>query len=75
MDKKAIAPVIKACFSEMQARLKQALQIAKAAEACADAGSIEEAVQVSMDIEQLIYDANRLHDATTLLGRMVAADR
>lgn len=74
MDTKAIAPVIKACFAEMRAKLKEAQRIAKAAEACADAGSIEEAVQISMGIEQLIYDANRVHDAVALLGRMMTAD-
>ncbi|WP_245324778.1 hypothetical protein [Bradyrhizobium sp. AT1] len=75
MDTKSIAPVVKACFAEMQVKLKQARQIAKAAEACAEAGSLEEAVQLSMGIEQLIYDADRLHDAVMLLGRMITADR
>lgn len=75
MDTKAIAPVIQACLAEMRAKLKEAAGIAKAAEACAEAGSIDEAVQVSMGIEQLIYDADRLHDAVALLGRMVATVR
>ena len=75
MDTKSIAPVVKAYFAEMQVKLKQARQIAKAAEACAEAGSLEEAIQLSMGIEQLIYDADRLHDAATLLGRMITADR
>ena len=34
------------------------------------AGSIAEGIEVSMDIEQLIYDAGRLHDAAALLGRI-----
>lgn len=75
MDKKTIAPVIQACFAEMRAKLKEAEGIAKAAEACAEAASIDEAVRVSMGIEQLIYDADRLHDAVALLGRMVATVR
>jgi hypothetical protein len=29
-----------------------------------------ERIEVSMDIEQLIYEAGRLHEATSLLGRM-----
>ncbi|MDD1529810.1 hypothetical protein C7U92_06855 [Bradyrhizobium sp. WBOS7] len=74
MDPQAIAPVIKACFGEMQAKLTEAQRIAKAAQACAEAGSIEEAVRVSMGIEQLIYEADRLHDAVALLGRMITAD-
>ncbi|MCK1359038.1 hypothetical protein [Bradyrhizobium sp. 199] len=59
----------------MQVKLKQARQTAKAAEACAEAGRLEEAVQLSMGIDQLIYDAERLHDAATLLGQMITADR
>ena len=51
-------------------KLDAAKRIAKAAEACAAAGSISEGVEVSMDIEQLIYEAGRLHDAASLLNRM-----
>ena len=40
------------------------------AEACAVAGSVAEGVTVSMDIEQLIYEAGRLHDAASLLNRL-----
>jgi hypothetical protein len=45
-------------------------RIAKAAEACALAGSVAEGVTVSMDIEQLIYEAGRLQDAASLLKRL-----
>lgn len=75
MDRKSIASVIKACFADMQTKLEEARQIAKAAEACAEASRLDEAVQVSMGIEQLIYDADRLHDAAALLGRMITTDR
>ena len=75
MDTKSIAPLIKACFGQIQTKLEDARQIAKAAEACADAGHLNEAVQVSMGIEQLIYDVDRLHDAAALLGQMIAGDR
>ncbi|QOZ75365.1 hypothetical protein XH83_07875 [Bradyrhizobium sp. CCBAU 53351] len=51
-------------------KLKAAEQIAKAAQACAEAGGVTEAVRVSMDIEQLIYEAGRLHGAATLLARL-----
>ena len=42
-------------------------------EACASAGSIAEGISVSMDIEQLIYEAGRLHDAASLLNRLSRA--
>jgi hypothetical protein len=52
------------------ALMSEAARIAKAAQACAEAGSLSEAVTISMDIEQLIYEAGRLHDAATLLNRL-----
>lgn len=70
MDAQLFDPAIRACLAEVHAKLKEASQIAKAAQACAEAGSLVEAVQVSMDIEQPIYDAGRLHDAICLLGRL-----
>ena len=50
--------------------VNEAARIAKAAEACALAGSVAEGVTVSMDIEQLIYEAGRLQDAVSLLNRL-----
>ena len=71
MKTEIIEPAITACLEEIHSKLKAAEQIAKAAQACAKAGGVTEAVRVSMDIEQLIYEAGRLHDAATLLARMV----
>lgn len=59
-----------ACLDEVQVRLSEAAQIAKTAQACAHAGSIAEVVTVSMDVEQLIYEAGRLQDAASLLNRL-----
>jgi hypothetical protein len=39
----------------------------------ARARSIAEGISVSMDIEQLIYEAGRLHDAASLLNRLSQA--
>ncbi|WP_375159496.1 hypothetical protein [Bradyrhizobium sp. RDT46] len=75
MDTRSIAPLIKSCFGQIETKLEDARQIAKAAEACAEAGRVNEAVQVSMGIEQLVYDVDRLHDAAVLLGQMIAGDR
>lgn len=73
MEAHTIEPAVKACLAEVHVKLKEAQQIAKAAQACAEAGSVIEAVRISMDIEQLIYEAGRLHDAATLLARMAGA--
>jgi hypothetical protein len=68
MDRSAIEPAIKILLTEIHSKLNEATRIAKAAEACATAGSISEGISVSMDIEQLIYDAGRLQDAALLLN-------
>jgi hypothetical protein len=70
MDSAVIDEAIKACLTEIHSRLSEAARIARAAEACASAGSVSEAVTVSMDIEQLIYEAGRLQDAASLLNRL-----
>ena len=73
MDRAVINEAIKACLGEIHSRLSEAARIAKAAEACASAGSIAEGISVSMDIEQLIYEAGRLHDAASLLNGLSQA--
>jgi hypothetical protein len=55
MDRATIEPAIRILLTEIHSRLSEAARIAKAAEACALAGSVAEGVIVSMDIEQLIY--------------------
>jgi len=57
-------------LTEIHSKLNEAARIAKAAEACALAGSVAEGVTVSMDIEQLIYEAGRPQDAASLLNRL-----
>jgi hypothetical protein len=48
----------------------EAARIAKAAQACAQVGSLSEAVTISMDIEQLIYEDGRLYDAASPLNKL-----
>jgi len=70
MAKPVFNDAVVACLNEMHTRLADAARIGKAAQACTQAGSLSEAVTVSMDIEQLIYEAGRLHDAASLLNRL-----
>jgi hypothetical protein len=49
MDMEAERTVIKTLLNEMHRKLTEAEQIAKAATACAGAGSISESIRVSMD--------------------------
>ena len=70
MDRATIEPAMKIVLTEIHSKLNEAARIAKAADACALAGSVTEAVTVSMGIEQLIYEAGRLQDAASLLNRL-----
>lgn len=70
MDTAAISQAIKICVTEICSKLAEAARIARAAEACILAGSVAEGVRVSMDIEQLIYEAGRLQDAVSLMHRL-----
>lgn len=51
-------------------RLSDATSIAAAAKACARAGNIDEAVRISLSIDQPLYDATKLSEAAALLKRM-----
>ena len=73
VDSAVINEAIKAFLGEIYSRLSEAARIAKAAEACASAGSVAEGARVSIDIEQLIYEAGRLQDAAPLLNRLSRA--
>ena len=70
MDRAIAEKTITIILTEIHLRLDEAARIAKAAEACALAGSIGEGVTVSMDIEQIIYETGRLQDAASLLNRL-----
>jgi hypothetical protein len=70
MDRATIEPAIKLLLTEIHTKLNEAVRIAKAAEACALAGSVAEGVTVSMDIEQLFYEADHLLGAASLLNRL-----
>ena len=51
-------------------RLDEAAAIAKAAEACADAGKPEKAVGIVRDVEQLVYEVNTFLNAASMVNRM-----
>lgn len=70
MERASIEPAIKLIIAEIHTRLSEAARIARAADACVQNGAIAEGVEVSMDIEQLVYEAGRLHDAASLLNRI-----
>lgn len=74
MNRAAIEPAIAMILFEINTKLAETARISRAAVACAKSGSISEGVTVSMDIEQLIYEAGRLQDAASLLNRLTTND-
>ncbi len=70
MDRATAQKAIAIILTEIRLRTDEAARIARAAEACALTGSVTEAVSVSMDIEQIFYEAGRLQDAASLLNRL-----
>ena len=70
IDTTAAQQAIGAMLAAIQVRLEEATRIARAATACAQAGSINEGVTLALDIEQPIYEAGRLLDAVSLLSRL-----
>lgn len=70
MDAAVAEPALKVYLKEIHTRLDQAASIAKAANACAEAGNADKGVEVALDIEELIHEATRLLDAATLINRL-----
>jgi hypothetical protein len=61
---------IKAYLKEMRERLEQATSIAKAAEACAESGNTEKAIEIALDVEPLIYEVNTFLNAGSMINRI-----
>ena len=61
---------ITGCLSEISERLTDAAAIAKAAVVCAESGSEREALRIAMDLDELLSEAETLHGAMCLIGRM-----
>ena len=61
---------LRAYLKQMRERLEEASSIAKAAEACAENGNTDKAIQIALDIEQLIYEVNTLLNAASMINRI-----
>jgi hypothetical protein len=70
MDAKMLEATLKVHLTEMRERLDQAAGIAKAAQACADAGNIAKAIEIALDVEQLIYEVSTILNAASLMNRI-----
>jgi hypothetical protein len=70
MDAQMLEATLKAHLTQMRQRLDRAAGIAKAAQACAETGSIEKAIEIALDIEQLIYEVTTFLNAASLMSQM-----
>jgi hypothetical protein len=70
MDAHTKEAMLKASLREIRERLEQAASIAKAAEACAESGNLDKAIEIALDIEQLIYEVNTFLNAASMIKRI-----
>ena len=70
MDARIVETTLQFYISEMRERLDSAAGIAKAAEACATAGNIGKAIEIALDVEQIIYEVNTFLNAASLINRI-----
>jgi hypothetical protein len=74
MTPETVDIVITDFLKEISQRLDEAVSIAKAAEACADAGNPKQAVDIAMDVEPLVFDVNTLLNGATLIQHSFKPD-
>lgn len=58
------------CLGEISSRLTDAAAIARAALACAEAGSEREALRIAMELDEHLFEAKTLHGAVIMIGRL-----
>jgi len=70
MDTETIEPALKFHIAKLRERLEQDANVAKAAEACAESGNISKAIEIALDVEQQIYEANTFLNAASMINRI-----
>ena len=55
---------------DIRSRLDEAATVAKAVEACADAGNVTKAVEIALDVDQTLYEVTTLLNAASLINRI-----
>jgi hypothetical protein len=66
MDAQMREATTKSLLREMRQRPDMSASLAKGAAACADAGTVDKGLAVTVDIEQLVYEANTLLNASSM---------
>lgn len=70
MERTATEAAIRVFIGEIRQRLSGAAAIAGAAETCVNAGQLDQAIQIALDIEEPAHEATRLLEAATILFRL-----
>jgi hypothetical protein len=60
---------IKCFLASIRERLENAAATAKAAETCGEAGNLEQALAIVLDVEQPLYEVTTYLNAASLLNR------
>lgn len=71
MTIKDATPVLTSMVELIHERLAEAADTAKAAKVCAGVGKVDEAIRITLAIEQPLYEANTLLNAAALLKRLM----
>ena len=70
MDAKTLEITIKSYLKEMRGRMDEAAGIARAAEACAETGNMQKAIEIALDLEQILYEVNTFLNAASMMLRI-----
>ena len=70
MDAKTLEITLKVHLSQMRERLDRAASIGAATHTCAEAGNVQKAIEIALDVEQLVYEVNTLLNSASLIHRI-----
>jgi hypothetical protein len=74
MDATAIKTTLEFYLREIRIRLDEVASIARAAEACMDAGNVPKSVEIALGIEQPIYEVTTFLNAASTMHRLQKKD-
>ena len=70
MDAQIVETTLKIHIAQLWERLEPAASIAKVADVCAESGNISKAIEIALDVEQQIYEANTFLNAASMINRI-----
>ena len=70
MDAAMLDATLKMHLREMRDRLARAADTARIAETCAEGGNMEKAIEIALDVEQLIYEVTTFLNAASMIHHL-----